>query len=177
MFFLLPAWGISNAVSTLVGQNLGAKEYDRAEKAVVQTAKYNAVFMLAVSLLFFILSGPIVRIFSKQEEVAEIATLALRIISSGYLFYSVDMVVVNAFNGAGDTKTPRILNVFCFWLFQVPMAYLLAKYFKMGRLGVFIIVPVSETVMTIAAIILFRRGKWKTVQVYCLEFRFLSLHI
>jgi putative MATE family efflux protein len=165
MFFLLPAWGISNAASTLVGQNLGAKEFLRAERAVIETAKYNALFMLIVSVLFFVLAEPIVRIFSRTEEVTEIATMALRIISSGYIFYGVGMVVVNAFNGAGDTKTPTKLNIVCFWLFQVPMAYLLAKYFSMGPLGVFIIIPIAETVMTIAAIILFRRGKWKLVQV------------
>jgi putative MATE family efflux protein len=165
MFFLLPAWGISNAASTLVGQNLGAKEYRRAERAVIETAKYNAVFMLIVSVLFFVLAEPIVRIFSRVEEVTEIATLALRIISSGYIFYGVGMVVVNAFNGAGDTKTPTMLNIFCFWLFQVPMAYLLARYFAMGPTGVFIIIPISETLMTITAILLFRRGKWKLVQV------------
>lgn len=165
MFFLLPAWGISNAASTLVGQNLGAKEFKRAERAVVETAKFNAVFMLVVSVFFFILSEPIVRIFSRTEEVTEIATTALRIISSGYLFFGVGMVVINAFNGAGDTKTPTVLNVFCFWLFQIPMAYVLAKYFAMGPTGVFIIIPITETLMTIIAIVLFRRGKWKLVQV------------
>jgi putative MATE family efflux protein len=165
MFFLLPAWGISNAAATLVGQNLGAKNIERAEKAVLQTAKYNAIFMLAVSLIFFIFPQVIIGFFARQPEVQRIAVQALRIITCGYIFYGVGMVLVNAFNGAGDTRTPTWINVFGFWVFQVPFAYLLAKSAGLGAMGVFIAIPVAETLMTIAAYVLFKRGRWKTVQV------------
>jgi Na+-driven multidrug efflux pump len=165
MFFLLPAWGISNAAATLVGQNLGAKEVQRAEKAVLQTAMYNAVFMAVVTLFFFLLGNHIIGVFARQLEVQAIAVQALRIITAGYIFYGIGMVMNNAFNGAGDTRTPTIINVIGFWVFQIPLAYLLAKYFGMGPTGVFISIPVAETAMTIAAYLLFKRGRWKTVQV------------
>jgi putative MATE family efflux protein len=165
MFFLLPAWGISNAAATLVGQNLGAKEVQRAEKAVLQTAMYNAVFMAVVTLFFFLFGNHIIGVFARQLEVQAIAVQALRIITAGYIFYGIGMVMNNAFNGAGDTRTPTIINVIGFWVFQIPLAYLLAKYFGMGPTGVFISIPVAETAMTIAAYLLFKRGRWKTVQV------------
>lgn len=164
LFFLLPAWGISNAAATLVGQSLGANEPGRAERAVLQTAKYNAVFMLLISALFLSLADVVVGFFPVQGEVHDIAVKALRIMSSGYVFYGVGMVLINAFNGAGDTKTPTVINVFCFWLFQIPLAYLLARYFSLGPTGVFIAVPVAETLITAAAYILFRKGKWKQVK-------------
>lgn len=165
MFFLLPAWGISNAAATLVGQNLGAKDIARAEQAVLQTAKYNALFMGVVSLFFFVFANSIIGVFAPQPEVQAIAVQALRIITCGYVFYGVGMVMANAFNGAGDTRTPTWINVFGFWLFQIPLAYILVKGFGMGPLGVFIAIPVAETAMTIAAYLLFKRGRWKTVQV------------
>lgn len=165
LFFLLPAWGISNAAATLVGQNLGAKEPDRAEQAVLQTAKYNAGFMLLISILFLFCSGIIVGFFPISQEVHEIAVKALRIVSAGYIFYGVGMVLINAFNGAGDTRTPTVINVFCFWLFQIPLAYLLALYFNWGPTGVFVSIPVAETLITITAYVLFKKGKWKLVQV------------
>jgi Na+-driven multidrug efflux pump len=165
MFFILPAWGVSNAAATLVGQNLGAKNDLRAEQAVMKTAKYNAIFMAVVSLFFYALAGNIVSLFVQQEEVREIATTALRIISTGYVFYGIGMVMINAFNGAGDTKTPTVINIFCFWLFQIPLAYLLAKYFALGPTGVFIAIPVAETLITVTAFILFRKGRWKKVVV------------
>jgi putative MATE family efflux protein len=165
MFFLLPAWGISNAAATLVGQSLGAKDFQRAEDSVMQTAKYNAVFMGTVCLLFLLFPGAIVGFFTQQAEVQQYAIAALRIISTAYIFYGVGMVLINAFNGAGDTRTPTVINIFCFWLFQLPLAYLLAKYFSMGPLGVFIAIPVAETVITVTAFILFKRGRWKTVKI------------
>lgn len=165
MFFLLPAWGISNAAATLVGQSLGAKDSQRAEDSVMQTAKYNAVFMGTVCLLFLFFPGVIVGFFTQQEEVQRYAISALRIISTAYIFYGVGMVLVNAFNGAGDTRTPTVINIFCFWLFQLPLAYLLAKYFAMGPLGVFIAIPVAETLVTVTAFILFKKGRWKTVKI------------
>ena len=164
-FFILPAWGVSNAAATLVGQNLGAQNALRAEQAVLKTAKYNAVFMAVVSFFFFVLADSIVALFVQQQDVKDIAITALRIISSGYIFYGIGMVMINAFNGAGDTKTPTVINVFCFWLFQIPLAYLLAQYFALGSTGVFIAIPVAETLITITAFVLFRKGKWKRVVV------------
>jgi putative MATE family efflux protein len=165
MFFLLPAWGISNAATTLVGQSLGANDSLRAEKAVLQTAGYNAAFMGLVSGLFLFFPGWVVGFFTEQEEVRQYAVSALRIISCGYIFYGVGMVMINAFNGAGDTRTPTIINVFGFWMFQLPLAYLLAKYLQWGPAGVFVAIPVAETAITIAAFILFKKGRWKTVKV------------
>lgn len=165
MFCILPAWGLSNAAATLVGQNLGAGNPARAEEAVLKTAKYNTVFMALISIIFFTAASPIVSLFTDNKEVNDIAVLALRIISVGYIFYGVGMVLVNAFNGAGDTRTPTLLNLFGFWLFQVPLAYLLAKYLAMGPTGVFIAIPVAESAITVAAFILFKRGRWKKVKV------------
>lgn len=165
MFFLLPAWGISNAATTLVGQSLGANDSLRAEKAVLQTAGYNAAFMGLVSGLFLFFPGWVVGFFTEQEDVQQYAVSALRIISCGYIFYGVGMVMINAFNGAGDTRTPTIINVFGFWMFQLPLAYLLAKYLQWGPAGVFVAIPVAETAITITAYILFKKGKWKTVKV------------
>jgi putative MATE family efflux protein len=165
IFFLLPAWGMSNAAATLVGQNLGAKQPERARESVIKTAKYNAVFMAIVSLIFLLGAYPIIGLFTQDPEVQAVAIRALRIITTGYVFYGVGMVMTNAFNGAGDTWTPTWINVFGFWLFQIPLAYVMANYFKLGPTGVFIAIPVSETAITIAAIVLFRKGKWKTMKV------------
>jgi putative MATE family efflux protein len=165
MFFILPAWGMSNAAATLVGQNLGAKNPDRAETSVKITAKYNTIFMLVVSLIFLGLAEPIVSFFTQEPIVAGYAVLALRIMASGYVFYGLGMVMMNAFNGAGDTKTPTYINIFGFWLFQIPMAYLLAKTLGWGPVGVFIAVPVSETMIAILAWFIFRKGQWKKVEV------------
>jgi len=165
MFFILPAWGLSSAASTLVGQNLGAQQVERAEKSVLTTVKYNVIFMAAVTLLF-LLAGPwFVSFFTDDEQIREVAVRAVRIISLGYVFYGVGMVMINTFNGAGDTWTPTLVNIFGFWLFQIPFAYLLAQYFKMGPDGVFIAIPVAETAIAIAGFILFKRGGWKKVKV------------
>jgi len=163
MFFLLPAWGLSNAAATLVGQNLGAKEEKRAELSVMKTAKYNAMFLALVSLFFYFTGNSIVGILVHQEEVKVIAVQSLRIISAGYIFYGVGMVLISAFNGAGDTKTPTIINLFAFWAFQIPLAYLLAKYFELGPTGVFIAIPTAEVAITVTAFILFKKGKWKKI--------------
>ncbi|MDB5252206.1 MAG: family efflux transporter [Flaviaesturariibacter sp.] len=165
MFFLLPAWGLSNAAATLVGQSLGAGDPARAEAAVLTTAKYNTLFMASVMLLFLLGARPVVSLFAVQAGVRDVAVTALRIVSCGYIFYGVGMVLTNAFNGAGDTRTPTYINLFGFWAFQIPLAYLLAKYMELGPLGVFIAIPVSETAITIASYILFRKGRWKTVAV------------
>jgi putative MATE family efflux protein len=165
VFFILPAWGLSNAAATLVGQNLGAKQPERAEESVMLTAKYNAIFMTGVMLLFVFCAGPIISIFTSVAEVHRIGALALRIIGTGYIFYGVGMVMIQSLNGAGDTRTPTVINFVGFWIFQIPLAYLLAKGMNMGYIGGFIAIPVAETAIAIAAWIVFKRGKWKEVKV------------
>ncbi len=165
MFFMLPAWGLSNAAATLVGQNLGAQKIDRAEESVLKTIRYNVLFMVLVTLLFLICGPWFVSFFTKDEDVRQVGVMAVRIISAGYIFYGIGMVMINAFNGAGDTWTPTWINFCGFWLFQIPFAYLLAKYFELGPTGVFIAIPVTETLITIASWILFKKGKWKKIKV------------
>lgn len=165
MFFILPAWGMSNAAATLVGQNLGAKQPERAEQSVWKTSQYSAIFMVFVSLLFFFGGDFIVGFLNKDEAVKAIAVKALQIMSLGYVFYGVGMVVTSSFNGAGDTKTPTVINLICFWCFQIPLAYLLANHFGFAENGVFWAILLSETSIAILGVILFRRGKWKEVKV------------
>jgi putative MATE family efflux protein len=165
MFFMLPAWGLSNAASTLVGQNLGAKLVERAEQSVKQTAIFSIWFMTVVMLCTFIFGRELISFFTDDRLVQDIAVQATYIMSSGYIFYGIGMVLVNAFNGAGDTWTPTWINFFGFWLFQIPLAYLLSKFFHMGPTGVFIAVPVAETAICIAGYILFKKGKWKSIKV------------
>lgn len=165
MFFLLPAWGMSNAAATLVGQNLGAALPTRASESVIKTAKYNALFMLFVSLLFFFCSSPIIQFINKDAAAETIAIQALRIVSIGYIFYGIGMVMMNAFNGAGDTKTPTYINLFGFWALQIPLAFLLALKIGLGPQGVFLAIVIAETAITITSVIIFRRGEWKKVVV------------
>jgi putative MATE family efflux protein len=165
LFFLLPAWGMSNAAATLVGQNLGAGQPKRAEQSVWKTAKYNAIFMLFVSLLFLFASSPIVNFLNKDIGVERIAKQALQIVSMGYIFYGVGMVLTNAFNGAGDTRTPTIINLFCFWAFQIPLAYLLAIFLNYGAKGVFIAIVTAESSITLVSFLVFRRGRWKKLKI------------
>ena len=165
LFFILPAWGLSNAAATLVGQNLGAKELQRAESSVMKTIKYNTIFMAFVTVLFLVFGDWFVSFFTNDPGVQNIAASALRIITSGYIFYGIGMVMMNTFNGAGDTWTPTVVNFCGFWLFQIPLAYLLAKYFEMGATGVFIAIPVAETAITIAGFVLFKKGNWKKIKV------------
>lgn len=165
VFFILPAWGLSNAATTLVGQNLGAKEIERAEKSVMITAKYNTIFMAFVMALFVFFSEPIVRIFTQDPEVLRYGAQALQILGSGFIFYGIGMVMTQALNGAGDTKTPTIINLVAFWAVQIPLAYLLAKFFNLGVVGVFVAIPVSETVLALLAWYYFKKGKWKEIKV------------
>ena len=165
VFFILPAWGLSNAAATLVGQNLGAKQPERAAKSVLLTAKYNAIFMGVVMLLFLFFASPIMSIFTKEAGVHQYGVSALQIIGSGYIFYGIGMVMIQALNGAGDSKTPTIINLFGFWLFQIPLAWILSKGFKMGPIGAFIAIPVAESVLAVAAWYYFQLGKWKNVKV------------
>ncbi|QNA45089.1 MATE family efflux transporter [Lacibacter sediminis] len=165
VFFILPAWGLSNAAATLVGQNLGAKEIQRAEQSVLLAAKYNAIFMSFVTVLFVFFATPIIRIFTQEEAVVAYGARALQIIGAGYIFYGIGMVMVQALNGAGDTKTPTVINFICFWLFQIPLAYLLAKGLDLKSTGAFIAIPVAETLIALMAWYYFKKGKWKSVQV------------
>lgn len=165
VFFILPAWGLSNAAATLVGQNLGAKEIHRAEQSVLLTAKYNAIFMSFVMVLFLFFSEPVIRIFTDDEAVVKYGVKSLQIIGSGYIFYGIGMVMTQALNGAGDTKTPTLINFVCFWLFQIPFAYFLAKGLDLKSTGAFISVPVAETLIALIAFYYFRKGKWKEVKV------------
>ncbi len=165
MFTILPSWGMSNAAATLVGQNLGAKKPDRAEKSVWRTAKYNMYFMVTVSILYLLFADTLIKMFNTSPDVVYHGSLCLRIIAGGYLFYAYGMVVSQAFNGAGDTKTPTWINLFAFWFFQLPVAYITALYWDWGPVGVFLAIAVSECLLAIAAIILFRKGKWKEMEV------------
>jgi putative MATE family efflux protein len=165
IFFLMPAWGMSNAAATLVGQNLGANNPARAEASVWKTAKYNAIFMGTVSLLFIIAAPFFVGLMNSTPAVVETGSLALRVISCGYLFYGVGMVMINAFNGAGDSKTPSWINFFWFWIFQIPLAYLLAHIFNIGTLGIFLAIVITETGIAITGMVLFKKGRWKQVKI------------
>lgn len=165
VFFILPAWGLSNAAATLVGQNLGAKQIDRAHKSVMLTAKYNAIFMTFVTIIFLFFSPSIIQIFTNDEAVITYAVLSLQIIGSAYIFYGIGMVMTQALNGAGDTKTPTIINFVCFWLFQIPLAYYLAKGLDLKSTGAFIAIPVAETLIALMAWYFFKKGKWKEVKV------------
>jgi putative MATE family efflux protein len=165
MFTFMPAWGMSNAAATLVGQNLGAKQAERAERSVWVTGKYNAIFMLLVSLGYLFFAKPIILLFNDTPLVVENGALCLRIIASGYIFYAYGMVVSQAFNGAGDTRTPMKINFIAFWLFQLPFAYLAAITFQLGAIGVFLAIVLAEVFLSLMAILWFRKGHWKRVQV------------
>jgi putative MATE family efflux protein len=165
LFTLMPSWGMSNAAATLVGQNLGAKQPDRAETSVWKTGRYNAYFMAVVSAIYLFFAYDIVGWFNDNPVVIENGGLCLQIIAAGYIFYAYGMVVTQAFNGAGDTKTPTKINLIAFWMFQLPFAYLAAITFKMGALGVFLAITLAEVMLAVIAIVWFRKGNWKKVQV------------
>jgi len=165
IFALLPAIGLANAAATLVGQNLGAKQPERAEKSVWKAAAYNAVFQTSIGIFFVIFAAPICAVFTDDPEVLVHATDGLRIISYGFFFYAVGMVLETSFNGAGDTWTPTYLNMFVFWMFEVPLAYILAYHFGFGTHGVYWAITIAFSVLAIASAILFKRGKWKLMEV------------
>jgi len=165
IFALLPSWGLSNAASTLVGQNLGAKKPERAERSVWVTAWANMILLAFVGVIVMLFSDFFIRLFISDAEVIRAGSLGLRIISAGFIAYGLGMVMVNAFNGAGDTITPTWINLFCFWLFEIPLAWLLAIPVGMNETGVFLAIVVAETAMTVTAWILFKRGRWKLKEV------------
>lgn len=165
VFAIMPAWGMANAAATLVGQNLGAGLPDRAEKSVYRSAFLNMIFLGIVTIVFYTLAGPIVGIYTDDPTVLQSGMQCLQIVSLGYVFYAYGMVIIQSFNGAGDTLTPTILNVFGFWLFQIPFAYLMAIVLDFKTTGAYIAIVSAESAMAIAAIIIFRRGKWKNVKI------------
>lgn len=165
LFTFLPAWGLSNAAATLVGQNLGARHPDRAEQSVWLTGVYNMLFLGSVTLLMVTCAEPLVAVFSELPEVQRHAADCVRVIAYGYPLYAWGMVLVQAFNGAGDTLTPTWLNMIFFWLLEVPLAWLLAQPLGLGPAGVFWSVTIAEASLALASLLVFRRGRWKTRQV------------
>ena len=165
IFAILPAWGLANAAATLVGQNLGAGQPDRAETSVWQAGIYNMAFLLGVAVVFIAAAAPLIRIFSVEPEVVRYGVACLRWVSIGFPFYAWGMVMEQAFNGAGDTYTPSVINLFCYWVFQIPFAFLLAHTAGIGPTGVFIAITVAESLIAVVAILAFRRGRWKLREV------------
>ena len=156
---------MANAAATLVGQNLGAGNPDRAETSVWRCSKFNLYFLGIISVLFFILADQLILLFSTNEVVVHYGTLALRYIVSGYIFFAYGMVISQAFNGAGDTRTPTIINFFLYWVLQLPIGYALAVNFDMGPTGVFIAIVVTEVFLSVVYVVFFKRGRWKTVKI------------
>lgn len=165
IFFLLPAWGMSNAAATLTGQNLGAGQPDRAEKSVWITAGYVTVFMVAVSLFFFLFGTPVVNFMNSDPGARHYAIQTLEIVSLSYIFFGVEMVMLNAFNGAGDTRTPTLVYFVGYWLFQIPLAWVLSQHYIREPKGIFIAIVISQFVTALLAYYLFKRGAWKRVKV------------
>lgn len=161
LFVLMPAWGLANAAATLVGQNLGAGKPERSERAVWITGMWNMGFMAVVTLVFLGLAREIVSVFTQDPATSAVGAESLRIISYGYVFYGWGMVMMQGFNGAGDTTTPTWINFFCFWLFQIPLAWLLALPLELGPTGVFWSIAASYSLSAVVGIALFRRGRWK----------------
>jgi putative MATE family efflux protein len=165
LFALLPSWGMANAAATLVGQNLGAKKPERAEAAVWRAGFYNMIVLGVVAIVFVTFARPLVGIFTNDEAVKQVAASALRIISAGYIFYAWGMVAIQAFNGAGDTVTPTLINLFCFWAVQLPVAWWLAFHTPMRSNGIFAAITISQSAIAVIGMLAFRRGKWKLQKV------------
>jgi putative MATE family efflux protein len=162
MVTILPSWGMSNAAATLVGQNLGAGKPERAQRSVWLTGIYNMVFLACVAAVFIVYAEPLIACFSSDAAVVAMGGNCLRILSYGYGFYAWGMVIVQAFNGAGDTATPTWVNFFCYWLFQIPLAFGLTRLLDMGPQGVFVAITAAESALAVVGIVCFRRGRWKT---------------
>ena len=163
MFSLMPAWGLAGAAATLVGQNIGAKKFMRAEISVALTAKYNMIFMAIVTVCYLFFGKWLAGIFSNSDEVITIAAEGLKIIVLGYVFFGVGMVMVNAFNGAGDTKTPAYINIVILFILEIPLAYFLAFYLDMKLTGLFIAIAVCHSLHAVISVLIFRKGRWKKV--------------
>jgi len=163
MFVLMPSWGLSNAAATLVGQNLAAGKPDRAEASVWRTCAYKAGVLGVLGVAFVIAGGPVVALFTDDPQVMPIAAQALRILAAGFPFYAAGYVLMQAFNGAGDTTTPTLINLGCFWLFEIPLAYLLARPLGWGPPGVFWAGAIAFSTLSVVSALIFRRGAWKTM--------------
>ncbi|MGH9866641.1 MAG: MATE family efflux transporter [Candidatus Polarisedimenticolia bacterium] len=159
---ILPSWGMSNAAATLVGQNLGAGKPERAERSVWLTGFYNMGFLGLVAVVFIVFAEGFIGVFTADPDVLRVGVDCLRYVSYGYVFYAWGMVVVQAFNGAGDTMTPTYINIFCYWLWQIPLAYGLSSTMGMGPQGVFLAITISESTTALVGLLVFRRGRWKT---------------
>jgi putative MATE family efflux protein len=165
LFVLLPSWGLSNAAATLVGQNLGANQPERAEASVWRAAFYNVAFLAVVGVVFVTLADEIVAGFTSDPAIAPIAVQGLRIISAGFPFYAAGYVLTQSFNGAGDTVTPTLINVLCLWMGEIPLAYVLARPLGFGPPGVFWSIAIAFSVMSLVSAAVFRRGRWKLKRV------------
>ena len=165
VFALLPSWGMANAAATMVGQSLGARKPERAERSVWIAGFYNMIFLGAVGLAFVLAAPVLIRLFTSDPAVVPYGVACLRFVSYGFLFYAYGMVLTQAFNGAGDTWTPTWLNLFCFWLWEIPLAYVLAKVVGLGPRGVFIAITIAFSTLALASAALFRRGRWKLKKV------------
>jgi Na+-driven multidrug efflux pump len=163
MFVLLPSWGLSNAAATMVGQALGAGQPDRAERSVRLAGRYNMLILGLVSLVFMVLAPQIVGTFSDDPEVLAQGVLALRTTAAGLLFYGYGMVLHQSFNGAGDTWTPTYLNLLCFWLLQIPLAWGLSRH--LGAWGAYLAIPLAECTLTVISAVIFAQGRWKRKRV------------
>jgi len=165
IFTLLPAWGLAGAASTLVGQNLGAKQPDRAEKAVWITTRYTVIFMASVTGIYLLFNQQLAGFFTDIPEVQSVAAQGLWVVALGYVFFAVGMVLTQAFNGAGDTKTPAWINIGVLWLIEIPLAYVLAFPLGMAHLGIFISIAFSHSFHSIVSLYFFKKGKWKLKEV------------
>jgi putative MATE family efflux protein len=165
IFCLLPSWGLSNAAATLVGQSLGAGKPERAERGVWIAAGYNMVLLGAVGVVFIVFAHQIVGLFTHDPVAAPTGALALRTMSYGFLFYALGMVLTQSFNGAGDTWTPTWINLACFWLWEIPLAYVLARVAGFGPFGVFLAITIGYSTLALVSAVLFRQGRWKLRQV------------
>lgn len=161
MFSLMPAWGLSSAAATLVGQNLGAKKFNRAEISTWMTARYNVIFLAAVTLVYLLAGNMVAGLFTENAEVEALAGAGLRIIVLGYIFFAVGMVMIQGFNGAGDTRTPTYINIGVFWCLEIPMAYFMAFVLGLEETGLFITIAFCHSLHALIAVYLFRKGKWK----------------
>ena len=165
LFALLPSFGVSNAAATLVGQNLGAGRADRAEEAAWKAGLYNTLCLGVVGVLFLVFAPFLIGIFTSDPEVAPYGVRCLRIVAAGFFFYGYGMVLTQAFNGAGDTRTPTWINLFCLWLWEIPLAWTLAYPAGLGPTGVFIAVSVAFSTLALVSAWIFSKGTWKTKQV------------
>ena len=163
-FVWLPAWGLGNAAATLVGQNLGAGQALRAERSAWLAARYNAIFMSVAGVFLIALAPWITELFTNEPEVLSYGTTCLRILGLGFPMYAIGMIITQALNGAGDTVTPTVINLICFWMLQIPLSYWLATTVELGPNGVFLAMVISETLLTVLSVIVFRRGNWKHQQ-------------